>query len=176
MYRRNLFGATLGAPVLHDKLFFFGDYQGILQRIGVTRISTVPTVAERAGNFSGVSKIYNPEHHLHGEHPSDARRVSQRHHQHRRSIRRRLHCSRAFPLPTSTGAANNYTRVANDDDHQQQFDITRRWCAKGLHDRAFARYTYYHEVEQPATPLPDGSGVITGSVLGAGNVSGLTHM
>ena len=60
IYRRNLFGATLGAPILHDRLFFFGDYQGILQRIGVTRISTVPTVAERAGNFSGVAKIYNP--------------------------------------------------------------------------------------------------------------------
>ena len=43
-----------------DRLFFFGDYQGILQRIGVTRISTVPTVAQRNGIFTGVSRIYNP--------------------------------------------------------------------------------------------------------------------
>ncbi len=173
-YRRNLFGATLGAPILHDKLFFFGDYQGILQRIGVTRISTVPTVAERNGIFTGVSKIYNPNttatvngRLARAEFPNDTINIP--------LDPAAVALLARFPLPTSTGAANNYTRVANDDDHQQQFD-TRVDGAVGLHDRAFSRYTYYHEVEQPATPLPDGSGVITGSVLGAGNVSGLTHI
>src|ERR1017187_9147156 len=33
-------------------------------------------------------------------------------------------------------------------------------------DRAFGRYTFYNEVEQPVTPLPDGSGLLSGSVLG----------
>ena len=59
-YRRNLYGATLGAPIIHDKLFFFGDYQGVKQLIGVTRISTIPTLAMRQGIFTGVSKIYDP--------------------------------------------------------------------------------------------------------------------
>ncbi|MGI4852956.1 MAG: carboxypeptidase regulatory-like domain-containing protein [Janthinobacterium lividum] len=174
MYRRNLFGATLGAPILHDRLFFFGDYQGILQRIGVTRISTVPTVAQRNGIFTGVSKIYNPNttSTVNGrlartEFPNDTINIP--------LDPAAVALLARYPLPTSAGAANNYTRVANDDDHQQQFDV-RVDGAAGLHDRAFARYTYYHEVEQPATPLPDGSGVITGSVLGAGNVSGLTHI
>ena len=58
-YRRNLYGATIGGPVVHDKLFLFADYQGIKQRIGVTRISTVPTPAQRAGNF-GTTNIYDP--------------------------------------------------------------------------------------------------------------------
>ena len=53
-YRRNLYGGTIGGPVLRDHLFFFGDYQGVKQLIGVTRISTVPTVAERQGIFTGV--------------------------------------------------------------------------------------------------------------------------
>ena len=174
IYRRNLFGATLGAPILHDRLFFFGDYQGILQRIGVTRISTVPTVAERAGNFNGVSKIYNPNttatvnnRLTRTEFPNDTINIP--------LDPAAVALLARFPLPTSAGAANNYTRVTDDDDHQQQFDI-RLDGARGLHDRAFARYTYYHEVEQPATPLPDGSGAINGSVLGAGNVSGLTHI
>ncbi|MGI4758644.1 MAG: carboxypeptidase regulatory-like domain-containing protein [Janthinobacterium lividum] len=173
-YRRNLFGGTLGAPILHDRLFFFGDYQGILQRIGVTRISTVPTVAQRNGIFTGVCKIYNPNTTttVNGrlsrtEFPNDTINVP--------LDPAAVALLARFPLPTSTGTANNYTRVANDDDHQQQFD-THIDGAVGLHDRAFGRYTYYHEVEQPATPLPDGSGVITGSVLGAGNVSGLTHI
>ena len=174
MYRRNLFGATLGAPILHDRLFFFGDYQGILQRIGVTRIATVPTVAERNGIFTGVSRIYNPNTTttVNGrlsrtEFPNDTINVP--------LDPAAVALLARFPLPTSSGAANNYTRVANDDDHQQQFDV-RVDGAAGLHDRAFARYTYYHEVEQPATLLPDGSGAITGSVLGAGNVTGLTHI
>jgi hypothetical protein len=34
-YRRNLYGATLGAPVLHDKLFFFGDFEDLELRLGV---------------------------------------------------------------------------------------------------------------------------------------------
>ncbi len=59
-YRRNLFGATLGGPILRDRLFFFGDYQGVKQRIGVTRISTLPTLAMRQGIFTGVSNIYDP--------------------------------------------------------------------------------------------------------------------
>jgi len=174
MYHRNLFGATLGGPVLHDKLFVFADYQGILQRIGVTRISTVPTVAMRGGNFSGVSKIYNPNttatiggRLLRTEFPNDTINIP--------LDRTAVGLLSRFPLPTSSGAANNYSRVANDDDHQQQLDF-RIDGARGQHDRAFARYTYYHEVEQPATPLPDGSGAISGSVLNAGNVAGLTHI
>jgi hypothetical protein len=59
-YRRNVYGGTVGAPVLHNKFFVFADYQGIKQRIGVTRISTVPTENERNGIFTDVSKIYNP--------------------------------------------------------------------------------------------------------------------
>ena len=174
MYRRNLFGATLGAPILHSRLFIFGDYQGILQRIGVTRIATVPTVAERNGVFTGISKIYNPYSALtvsgrlsRAEFPDDVINIP--------FDPAAVALLSRFPLPTTLGAANNYTRVTNDDDHQQQFDI-RVDGAAGEHDRAFARYTYYHEVEQPATMLPDGSGSITGSVLGAGNVSGLTHI
>ncbi len=59
-YRRNLYGATLGTPILRDRLFFFGDYQGIKQLIARTLISTVPTAAERQGNPAGVAHIYDP--------------------------------------------------------------------------------------------------------------------
>ena len=52
-YRRNLYGATLGAPILRDHLFFFGDYQGVRQLIGRPITSTIPTMAERIANKSG---------------------------------------------------------------------------------------------------------------------------
>jgi outer membrane receptor protein involved in Fe transport len=41
--RWNNFGATLGGPILKDKLFFFGDYQGTRQASGITNQLTVPT-------------------------------------------------------------------------------------------------------------------------------------
>ena len=50
--QRNQFGGTLGGPIVHDKTFFFVDYQGSRQLAGATTIQTVPTLLERKGNFS----------------------------------------------------------------------------------------------------------------------------
>jgi hypothetical protein len=52
-YHQNIFGGTLGGPILKDKLFAFGGYQGIHSRVpGGGGSTTVYSNAERAGNFS----------------------------------------------------------------------------------------------------------------------------
>jgi Carboxypeptidase regulatory-like domain len=52
-FKRNVFGATIGAPIRRDKTFIFADYQGARRREGqIGSTFTVPSVAERGGDFS----------------------------------------------------------------------------------------------------------------------------
>src|SRR5580704_16941023 len=61
-YHQNQFGGSMGGPIIHNKVFFFADYEGFRKLQGTTTsVNTVPTVAERGGNFSGIPQtIYDP--------------------------------------------------------------------------------------------------------------------
>jgi Carboxypeptidase regulatory-like domain/TonB dependent receptor len=50
--QRNQFGFSFGGPIVKDRTFFFGDYEGARFREGITRLANVPTDQERVGNFS----------------------------------------------------------------------------------------------------------------------------
>jgi hypothetical protein len=60
--RRNQFGGTAGGPIVKNKLFIFGAYQGTTLRSTVfTGNQFVPTAAQRAGNFSSIAQqLKNP--------------------------------------------------------------------------------------------------------------------
>ena len=51
-FKRNQFGGFLGGPIQKNRTFLFGDYQGSRLRASNPFLSTVPTMAERGGNFS----------------------------------------------------------------------------------------------------------------------------
>ena len=73
-FKRNQFGFTAGGPVYlpglyrqRDKTFIFGTYEGLRQQTPTTLLATVPTEAQRSGDFSqtfnqdgSLATIYNP--------------------------------------------------------------------------------------------------------------------
>jgi hypothetical protein len=50
-FRRNQFGAAAGGPIIKDKTFIFGDYEGMRQAKGITTTITVPSDSARTGNL-----------------------------------------------------------------------------------------------------------------------------
>jgi outer membrane receptor protein involved in Fe transport len=86
-FRRNQFGASLGGPVVLPKLyngrsrtFFFADYYGLRELKGLTFVNSVPTDAQRLGDFSSLTNstgalipIYNPFSTTSGNPPTRSR-------------------------------------------------------------------------------------------------------
>jgi carboxypeptidase family protein/TonB-dependent receptor-like protein len=57
----NQFGGTLGGPIVHNRWFGFGDYQGTRDKQGGSALLTVPTLAARTGDLSAYGvNIYDP--------------------------------------------------------------------------------------------------------------------
>jgi len=164
-YLRNQFGGTLGGPLWRDRTFFFADYQGQRQSIGRAVISTVPTLLQRQGVFTEaiagrVPVIYDPattSGSVRSPFPGNTVPTSRIDPVSRSLLER-------YPLPTSPGTSNNYRRTVNEADDQDQWTARIDHASRSNRDRVFARVTNFRGDFEPVTPLPEGSGVTTGTL------------
>ncbi len=164
-YRRHQFGGVLGGPLKRDRTFFFADYQGQRQTIGRTAISTVPTVLQRQGIFSEaigglVPVIYDPMTTVGMVRtPFAASTIPAS------QIDPVAFALLArYPLPTSGGTANNFQRVGDEVQDQNQGSLRLDQQFADNQDHIFGRLTRVSERFLPVAPLPDGSGVTTGTL------------
>ncbi|HUL76282.1 MAG TPA: carboxypeptidase regulatory-like domain-containing protein [Vicinamibacteria bacterium] len=176
VFRRNQFGFVLGGPIAKDQTFFFVDYQGSRQSIDRVRISTVPTALQRQGVFTEpvagqVPTIFDPA----TSRPASGGGTTRDPFPENTIPAARIDAVAAtllgrYPLPNLPGTANNYRRVGNESDDQDQFDIRldHRASAK---DQLFARFSYFRDLTVPVTPLPDGSGNLTTGAIGRTDTS-----
>jgi hypothetical protein len=164
-YRRNQFGGTLGGPLVRDRTFFFVDYQGQRQSVGRTVISTVPTLLQRQGMFTEaiagrLPAIYDPATTVGSIRTAFLRNTIPL------SLMDpvALTLLQRYPLPTSPGTANNYRGTENEIDNQDQWDARLDHTFSSNRDQVFGRLSYFRDGFVPVTPLPDGSGVTTGTL------------
>ncbi len=164
-YRRNQFGGMLGGPLVKDHTFFFVDYQGQRQSIGRTVTSTVPTLLQRQGIFTEaiggrVPVIYDPATTVgstRSQFPGGVIPTA-------RMDPVALSLLQRYPLPTGSGVANNFSRTENEVDNQDQWDARIDHKFATNRDQLFGRLSYFRDGFVPVTPLPDGSGVTSGTL------------
>ena len=59
-FERHQLGLTAGGPIRKDKTFFFAGVERLVERLGLTRLTTVPSAAARAGQLWPINPIVLP--------------------------------------------------------------------------------------------------------------------
>lgn len=160
-FRRNQYGFTAGGPLQTNKTFFFVDWQGTRQRTGITRLSVVPTLAQRQGIFT--DPIFDPDTSPRSRFVDNTIPLN-------RFDALGLQVLQHYPLQ-NVGGANNFAFTGTEPDNQDQADFR---IDRYFHERhrIFGRYTFLRDDDRPVTPLPEGSGSLTSGAIGHAHTRG----
>lgn len=166
---QNQFGGTLGGPIVKDKLFYFGSYEGMKQRQNYSAIVTVPTEAQRGGDFSALStSIYDPTS---GTSDGRDRTVFPGN---RIPLNRQSEIARKMqsyiPSPNLAGTANNYFASAPVVFDRHNADGKVNWNISPAAS-LWGKYSMMEStvVGQPSLGAAGGTGLIAGGGMGTGH-------
>ena len=171
-YRRNQFGGTLGGPLVQGPHVLLRRLPGTAP---VDRAHGRPRPCRRccSGRASSpkpiggrVPVIYDPATTVGS---TRVRRFPATRFRSAGWIPSRWRCCSAIRCRPSPGTANNYSRTANEIDNQDQWDVRIDHRFASNRDQVFGRLSYFRDGFVPVTPLPDGSGVTTGTLGPAGH-------
>lgn len=147
-FQRNQYGVSAGGPLVRNRTFLFGDYQGLHGREGITKITNVPTLAERNGDFS---QSANPPANFPGNQIpkffQDPRGAA---------------IAALYPLPNRNTPGQNFLSSPVQRDRQEQFDL-RLDHAVSEKSALAARYSFsdrtlYEPFTGPSNSLVPGFG------------------
>jgi outer membrane receptor protein involved in Fe transport len=150
----NQFGANLGGPILHDRLFFFSGFEGLSQRQLYPTIISLPTAAERTGDFTGLATLYDPNT---GNPDGTGRRTfASENADGRNAIETGISPAAAkllalIPLPNLPGTASNYSVAGTYSLDRYSFDEKVNWQIDPK-SSTFAKLSYLSaDVMSPST-------------------------
>jgi outer membrane receptor protein involved in Fe transport len=168
-YHENQFGATLGLPILKNRIFFFGDVQANRIVFNETTYESVPSALERQGDFSellntSLSKQSAPIQ-LYKQTPGAAPTPIAGNNLATSGLTINPTAQALlndYPAPNTNGGelVNNYVVSRPARDNTFQWD-TRMDAVLGPKDNAYSRFSYWHEPgyrTPPLGPILDGGG------------------
>jgi hypothetical protein len=149
--QRNQFGGVFGGPIVKNKLFIFGDYEGYRNLQKSLNFDSIPTLADRSGvlpvpvvnNLTGAVYAAGTQIALT---PFAQKVLTQ------------------LPAPNGAGRSNNYQKLVGVKDYSDKFDIKSDWQ---ISDRmsAFLRFSQFKRTQtyDPTLDGPsggDGNGMV----------------
>ena len=169
-YKQNQFGASLGGPIVHNKIFYFADYQGLRIHESSSAILSEPTAALRGGDFSAFpNTIYDPSTYNAATNTRQAFGNNQI--PSKRFDPIAVNLLAAMPSPNLPGEANNLRINTLESDSQDQGDV-RIDAVLSPSDSMFGRYTYGRaDITFPATPI-EVNGKLNPFAFAAGGATG----
>lgn len=182
-FLHNQFGGAIGGPIKKDKLFFFGDYQGLREKTGTTILTTVPTALAHSSCTSGgdcnlsdyinsglqgtpTNQIYDPETNktaTTGRTPFTNNIIPAS-----RLSAPAVNLMKLMPLPNNgSNIVDNYLASGSGGFNTNQFDVRiDSQASEKLH--AFGRYTRF-DSNLAGAPIFGAAG---GQGFGSGNFAG----